>query len=82
MRRSLAILLTGALLLIGSLALASGTTAATTIAATTTCSNGVDNTPGLGLICEVTVVNRITANGGSARVTARRAPRRRPARPR
>ena len=71
MRRRLAILLTSALLLIGSLALAGGTTAATTIAATTTCSNGVDNTPGLGLICEVTVVNRITANGGTARVTVR-----------
>ena len=45
--------------------------AAATIAATTTCSNGVDNTGGLGLICEVTIVNTITANGGSARVTVR-----------
>jgi hypothetical protein len=70
MRRSLAILLTGGLLLVGSLALASGATAAT-IAATTTCSNGVDNTGGLGLICEVTVANRITASGGSATVTVR-----------
>jgi cell division septation protein DedD len=70
MRRSLAILLTGGLLVLGSLALASGTSAAT-IAASTTCSNGVDNTGGLGLICQVTVVNTITASGGSARVTVR-----------
>jgi hypothetical protein len=70
MRRSLAVLITGGLLLLGSLAFASGATAAT-IAPTTTCSNGVDNTPGLGLICEVTVVNTITASGGSAEVTVR-----------
>lgn len=44
---------------------------AATIAPTTTCSNGVDNTPGLGLICEVSVVNTITASGGSASVTVR-----------
>ena len=44
---------------------------AATIAATTTCSNGVDNTGGLGLICEVTVQNTITAGGGSATVTVR-----------
>jgi hypothetical protein len=44
---------------------------AATIAPTTTCSNSVDNTPGLGLICEVTVVNTITAGGGSATVTIR-----------
>lgn len=55
MRRSLAIL-TGGLLLVGSRALASGAAAAT-IARATTCSNGVDDTGGLGLICEVTVVN-------------------------
>ncbi len=66
----LAILLTGGLLLLGPLALAGGASAAT-IAATTTCSNGVDNTGGLGLICEVTIVNRITASGGSATVTVR-----------
>jgi hypothetical protein len=70
MRRSLAILLTGGLLLVGSMAFASGVTAAT-IAPTTTCSNGVDNTGGLGLICQVTVVNTITASGGSALVTVR-----------
>jgi hypothetical protein len=68
--RSLAVLLTSGLLLFGSLALATGVTAAT-IAPTTTCSNGVDNTPGLGLICEVTVVNTITPSGGSATVTVR-----------
>jgi hypothetical protein len=42
---------------------------AATIGATTTCSNGVDNTGGLGLICQVTIVNSITSGGGSARVT-------------
>jgi hypothetical protein len=40
-----------------------------TIAATTACSNGVDNTGGLGLICRITVVNTISATGGSATVT-------------
>jgi hypothetical protein len=70
MRRSFAILLSAGLLLVGSLALATGATAATA-GATTTCSNGVDDTPGLGLICRVTVVNTITASGGSAKVTIR-----------
>lgn len=70
MRRYLATLLTGALLILGSLALTSGASAAT-IAPTTTCSNGVDNTGGLGLICEVTVINTITATGGTAVVTVR-----------
>ena len=70
MRRLLGILLTGGLLILSSSALATGASAAT-IAPTTTCSNGVDNTPGLGLICEVTVVNTITATGGSATVTVR-----------
>ena len=40
-----------------------------TIAATTTCSNGVGNTGGLGLICQVTIVNTITGTGGFATVT-------------
>ncbi len=70
MRRSLAVVLTGALLLLGSMALASVAVAATA-GPTTTCSNGVDDTPGLGLICQVTIVNRITASGGSAKVTIR-----------
>jgi hypothetical protein len=70
MRRSLAILLAGALLLVGSLAFAGGAAAATA-APTTTCSNGVDDTPGLGVICEVTIVNTFTASGGTAKVTIR-----------
>jgi hypothetical protein len=70
MRRSLAILLTSGLLLLGSLTLA-GAAAAATPGPTTTCSNGVDNTGGLGLICQVTIVNTITASGGSAKVTIR-----------
>jgi hypothetical protein len=70
MRRSLAILLSGGILLIGSLALA-GSAAAATFGPTATCSNGVDNTGGLGLICQVTIVNTITASGGTARVTIR-----------
>jgi hypothetical protein len=71
MRRFLAILLTGGLLLLGPLALAGGASAATTIAPTTTCGNGVGNVGGRGLICEVTIANRITASGGSATVTVR-----------
>ena len=70
MRRSFAIFLSAGLLLLGSLAIASGATAAT-IAPSTTCSNGVDNAGGLGLICEVTIVNTIIASGGSATVTIR-----------
>lgn len=42
-----------------------------TIAPTVTCSNSVDTTPGLGLICEVTIVNTITSSGGTATVTIR-----------
>lgn len=70
MRRSLAVLLTVGLLLFASLGLASGAAAAT-IAPTTTCSNNVDTTPGLGLICEVTIINTITPAGGTATVTVR-----------
>lgn len=54
----------------GSLAVGTAVSAAA-IAPTTTCSNGVDNAGGLGLICEVTVVNTITPTGGSATVTVR-----------
>ena len=71
MRRFLAVFLTAGLLLLGSLGLASGVAAATTIASTTSCSNGVDNTGGLGLICQVTIANTFTASGGSATVTVR-----------
>lgn len=42
-----------------------------TLAATTTCSNGVDNSGGLGLICQVTIVNTISGTGGTAKVTVR-----------
>ena len=56
MRRLLAVLGAAGLLLLGSLGVAGGAVAATA-ASTTTCSNGVDNTPGLGLICQVTIVN-------------------------
>jgi len=71
MRRSLAILLTGGLLLLASLSIAGSVSAATSVGPTTTCSNGSPNTPGLGLICQVTVVNRITTNGGTASVVVR-----------
>ncbi len=70
MRRSIALVLVSAALLFSSLALAGGASAAT-LAATTTCSNGVDNTGGLGLICEVTIDNTFTATGGTATVTVR-----------
>jgi hypothetical protein len=50
---------------------ASPAAAATTIAPTTTCGSGLGNQGGRGLICEVTVINRITASGGSAVVTVR-----------
>lgn len=70
MRRALATLLTGAFLILGTLSFVS-VAAAATIAPITTCSNGVDNTPGLGLICDTTIVNTITTTGGSAMVTVR-----------
>lgn len=60
-----------AMALLTSTGFAVPSTRAATIAPTTTCSNGVDNTPGLGIICEVTVANTITASGGSASVTVR-----------
>jgi hypothetical protein len=44
---------------------------AATVGPVTVCSNSVDNTPGLGLICQVSIVNTITASGGSAKVTIR-----------
>ena len=88
MRRLLAALGAAGLLLLGSLGVAGGAVAATA-APTTTCSNGVDNTPGLGLICEVTIVNTITGSGGRPRSRsvsatappATRPPRARPRRP-
>jgi hypothetical protein len=67
--RSLSILLAAGLLLVGSLASAGGASAANSAGQTTTCANGEDNTPGLGLICRVTVVNTITGSSGTAKVT-------------
>ncbi len=74
MRRLVSLLSTGLFavaLLVGVTLTSAPPASAATIAATTVCSNGVDNTPGLGLICEVTVDNTITADGGSAAVTVR-----------
>ena len=72
MRRPFGILVSGllavALLMAGLLAAGAS---ASTIAKTTTCSNGVANTGGLGLICQVSIANTVTAHGGSARVTLR-----------
>jgi hypothetical protein len=70
--RSLSILLTAGLLLVGSLAFASPASAAVTPGGpTTTCDNGVYNTGGLGLICETTITNTITGTGGSAKIVIR-----------
>jgi len=71
MRRSLAVLLSGGLLLLGSFAVTSGASAAVTIAPTTTCGNGIGNGGGQGLICEITVVNTLSGSGGSSVVTVR-----------
>ena len=66
-RRMLTLVLTGALafalVAVGSIVSTTPVSAATTIAPTTTCSNNIDNTPGLGLICEVTVENTYAAGG-------------------
>jgi hypothetical protein len=69
--RSIAISLTAAALLLGSLSIAGSASAASNIAPTTTCANGMDNTGGLGLICQVTIVNTITATGGRSTTTVR-----------
>jgi hypothetical protein len=69
LRSSIRFLFALALLAPATLMTTTPAAAAATIAATTTCSNGVDNSGGLGLICQVTVVNTITATGGSATVT-------------
>jgi hypothetical protein len=75
MRRHIAFLVSGlfalGLLTAGSLVTSPPASAATKVASTTTCSNGVDNTGGLGLICEVTIVNTITRSGGSSRTVVR-----------
>ena len=54
---------------VGAAPVAAAPVSAAIIAATTSCSNGVDNSGGLGLICQVTIVNNITGAGGSATVT-------------
>jgi hypothetical protein len=69
--RSAAIALTAGVLILGSLAVAGSAAAAIKIAPTTTCGNSVGNTGGLGRICQVTIVNRITSSGSSAKVTVR-----------
>src|SRR5664280_1419967 len=60
-----------ALLVPVSLLATSPVAAVTTIAPTTTCGVGLGDLGGRGLICEVTVVNTITASGGTATVTVR-----------
>ena len=75
MRRPLAFLASGlfalALLAAGSLTPVRPVAALSTIGPTTSCANGEDNTPGLGLICQISIVNRINSAGGSATVTVR-----------
>jgi hypothetical protein len=74
MRRHLSSLLVGLAvsgLLASGLLIGTSTASAATIAPTVTCSNGVDDTPGLGLICETTIVNTFRSSGGSATVTVR-----------
>jgi hypothetical protein len=63
--------LLGLALLGGASAVVPAEASAATIAPTTTCSNGVANTGGLGLICRVTIVNTITKTGGSSRTVVR-----------
>jgi hypothetical protein len=63
--------MTAAALLLGSLSIAGPVGAATKVAPTTTCANGMDNTGGLGMICQVTIVNTITATGGRSTTTVR-----------
>ena len=69
--RSLAISLTAAALLLGSLSIAGSVSAATKVASTTTCANGMDNSGGLGLICQVTIVNTFTTKGATSKTTVR-----------
>jgi len=71
MRRALGFIVSGMLAatLLAAGLFATAASAATTIAPTTTCSNGVDNTGGLGLICRVTIVNTITSTGGSSKTS-------------
>ena len=74
MRRTLSLVFSGiftiTVLAAGMMVVTSPVSAAT-LARTTACSNNVDNTGGLGLICQVSIVNTYTASGGSAKVTVR-----------
>lgn len=73
MRRPFAFLLSG-LFAFAMLAAAFSTapvSASSIIAPSTSCSNGEFDTPGLGMICQVSIVNRINGSGGSATVTIR-----------
>ena len=69
--RWLAQLAAAAMLALGAIASTPLVAGAATVAPNTQCSNGLDNTGGLGLICEVTVVNQISATTGTATVTIR-----------
>src|SRR4029078_3349512 len=83
MGRTLATILTAGLLLVGSLAFATGAAASTPRPAPRPASarrrtaprgaavKGGTARPGLGLISRISVVNTISANGGSAKVTIR-----------
>ena len=75
MRRPIAFLVSGlfalALLAAGSITPVRPVAALSTIGTTTTCANGEDNTGGLGLICQVSIVNRFNSSGGSAEITVR-----------
>ncbi|MDQ2964368.1 MAG: hypothetical protein M3R57_00750 [Chloroflexota bacterium] len=75
MRRAFAFILSG-LFAFALLAAAASTgpapvSASSIIAPSTSCSNGEFDTPGLGMICQVSIVNRINSSGGSAAVTIR-----------
>ena len=63
---ALALLVPAALLT--ALPVAAAPATGTSLAATGACKTGVGNAGGEGLICDVTIVNTITANGGSATV--------------
>lgn len=73
MRRPISFLVASlfALSLVAGAHVGVATVSAATIAPTTTCSNGVDETPGLGLICRVTIINTFTRSGNRSRVTVR-----------
>ena len=65
------ILFAFALLVPVSVLASSPVSAAHTIAPTTTCGNALGNEGGRGMICEITIVNTITAATGTATVTIR-----------